>query len=153
MFKYIFWDRGVISGLFALLVPLFFYLALDGYLENRGFRLHGKIAVVEPGFKIDQGQYNQKKSIGQEAKQYAVYEAEATFTTEDGRKVTVRKPLSPFMYDQFTRGSRVEILYVSTRPEQTRFVLENDDQNVLAALILGLASLGVCMFLGKKPAK
>jgi hypothetical protein len=114
------------------------FAAWNGVVENREFRAYGERATAEPIAQYTETTTTTKK-FGIEVDQSKSKSAELTFTTRDGRKVTVQKVLSDGVFDQFRAHAPVVIEYLPNSPTTTRFAGESSSP--ITASLLGLLFL------------
>jgi hypothetical protein len=115
-----------------------FFAAWNGAVENHEFRAHGQQATVEPITQYIETTTTRKK-LGIEVGQSKSKSAELTFTTPDGRKITVEKNLSDSVFARFMAHDAVVIEYLPNSPTTTRFAGESSSP--ITTGLVGLLSL------------
>jgi hypothetical protein len=118
--------------------------AWNAVVKNREFRAHGQRAIVEPIAQYTQTTTTTRK-LGIEIGQTKSKNADLTFTTLDGRRITVQKGLSDSVFAQFEAHTPVFIEYLPDSPTTTRFVGES--WSPITTGMLGLLTLvATCIF-------
>lgn len=114
-------------NLFILILLAFSsYETVTGFFENRNFGKYGKVAETEQIRKYEQSVHT-RKSRGHSPDVTVTNEALINFTTADNQKISVNKKLPKDILEKYQRHDQVDIEYLSTAPETTRWVGEKRD--------------------------
>ncbi len=114
------------------------FAAWNGFVENREFRAQGQRATVEPLVQYTETTTTKKK-LGIKVGESKSKSAELTFTTQDGRRITVQRNLPDSVFDKFAVGEPVAIEYLPNSATTTRFVGESSSP--ISASMFGILSL------------
>ncbi|MFZ6681830.1 hypothetical protein [Undibacterium sp. Tian12W] len=96
---------------------------IDGFFENYAFNNHGKTGLVEPLKKISEPANNETG-------------VRLTFTTEQGRKVTITTNIDQATSQTLHGGQGMKIMYLEDDPSRTRWPWES--RSVKTGLLLAL---------------
>ena len=102
------------------------YETVTGFFENRAFKKHGKTAETEQILKYEQTVHT-TKSRGHSPDVRVVNEAMISFMTAENLKISVNKKLPQDIMEKYQKHEQVNIEYVSTEPQTTRWVGERRD--------------------------
>lgn len=124
-----------------------FYAAGDGLAENRAFGAQGVRALVEPpeGYTVTT---TTTTNLGVKVNQSARNSAKVSFTTRDGRRITVNRVLPDEVLAAFRSGSEVFIEYLAEEPTTTRF--RGHASRPLFPALLGLLVVALTSFFWRK---
>ena len=98
-----------------------FYAAWDGLAENRTFVDQGVRALVEPpeGYTVTT---TTTTNLGVKVNESARNSAKVSFTTREGRRITVNRVLPDEVLAAFRSGAEVFVEYLAEEPTTTRFL-------------------------------
>jgi hypothetical protein len=131
---------------------IFFTLALlfgsvSGASDNRQFRRYGQTVTAEPLTGYTETTTT-KKRLGFQVSQTKSKSAKISFTTKDGRRITVNRNLPDSVFDQFAAGTPVLIEYLPSDPKSTRFAGES--ASPVTTAFFGLLTLAATIVFWKK---
>jgi hypothetical protein len=124
-----------------------FFGAWDGWQRNQAYAARGRKALIEP-----LGEYTEttttKKKLFIKTGESKSHSAELTFTTREGRRVTVNRNLSDEILGRFLEGDDVYIEYLPEEPRTTRFAGETSSP--VKSALFGLLALAAAVLFWKK---
>ncbi|MCE9600954.1 MAG: hypothetical protein K8S21_01910 [Gemmatimonadetes bacterium] len=124
-----------------------FYASWDGVAENRAFEAQGVQALVEPpeGYTVN---ITTTTNLGVEVNRTERNSAKLSFTTRDGRRVTVNRVLPDEVLAAFRSGSDVFVEYLAEEPTTTRFL--GHASKPLFPALLGLLVVALTRYFWRK---
>jgi hypothetical protein len=123
------------SPIGLIVISIAFMLISIGEIHtDRAFASRGIPVSVEPPATYKEIVHSKNgQAVSREEK------ADLTFSTEDGRAVTLTdRYLPPDVLRQFQKGQKVTILYLSNDPKQTRFPGEKNPTEMRDVFIPGI---------------
>jgi len=120
--------------------------AFTGYKENREFAAHGLEAETEQIRNYESSVETRKKRHHAE-ETIVTKEATIKFVTADNQKISVKKKLPDDVLAHYNKHDQVNIVYLSTSPENIRWIGEKRDVRAAISLsIISAVALSMMLF-------